>query len=124
VADDHDVCRTGLAELMRRAPDLDVVGVAADGQEAVELALEHRPDVVLMDIEMPRLDGVEATRLIAAGPDAPRVLVITSVGNRERIWEALAAGACGYLFKDSEPCDLLEAVRVAGRAPSPARSEA
>jgi len=124
VADDHGVCRTGLVELVQRAAGLTVVGVAADGQEAVELSAERRPDVVLMDIEMPRLNGIEATRLLVGGVHAPRVLVITSMANRERIREALAAGACGYLFKDAEPGDLIEAVRAAGDAASARRSEA
>jgi DNA-binding NarL/FixJ family response regulator len=123
VADDHGVCRAGLVELVGRAPGLTVVGVAADGQEAVELAAEHRPDVVLMDIEMPRLNGIEATRVLVGSAPATRVLVITSMANRERIREALAAGACGYLFKDAEPGDLLEAVRAAGGAPSAERSD-
>jgi DNA-binding NarL/FixJ family response regulator len=124
VADDHGVCRAGLVELMERAAGLTVVGVAADGQEAVELSAEQRPDVVLMDIEMPRLNGIEATRLLVGSAHAPRVLVITSMANRERIREALAAGACGYLFKDAEPGDLLEAVRAAGATATAARSEA
>ncbi len=124
VADDHGVCRAGLVELVQRAAGLTVVGVAVDGQEAVELAAEHRPDVVLMDIEMPRLNGIEATRQVVGSAHPPRVLVITSMANRERIREALAAGACGYLFKDAEPGDLLEAVRAAGIAATAGGSDA
>ncbi len=119
LADDHPVVRRGVAELLGAADDIEVVGAAVDGEEAVALAAEHRPDVVLMDISMPRLDGIDATRgVIAAWPDA-RVVALTSFDDRERILAVLDAGAVGYLLKDAEPEELLRGVRAAARGDSP-----
>jgi DNA-binding NarL/FixJ family response regulator len=119
LADDHDVVRRGLTALLEGAGDISVVGAAADGAEAVTLSLEHTPDVVLMDLSMPGVDGVEATRrVVAERPDA-RVVILTSFSDRERILDALDAGAVGYLLKDAEPDELLRGVRAAARGESP-----
>jgi DNA-binding NarL/FixJ family response regulator len=113
LVDDHRLVRAGLVGLVDAAADLEVCGQAADGEEAVAVALETRPDVVLMDLSMPVLDGVAATRRIVAELPATRVLVLTSFADLDRVQDALAAGAVGYLLKDSEPGALLAAVRSA-----------
>lgn len=119
VVDDHQLVRAGLVALLETAADLQVVGQAADGEEALRMARELRPEVVLMDLSMPVLDGVEATRrLVAERPDAC-VVVLTSFAEHERVTEALAAGAIGYLLKDSEPHDLIAAVRSAAQGHAP-----
>jgi len=119
LADDHPVVRCGLAELLGAADDIEVVGAATDGEEAVAQAAASEPDVVLMDISMPNLDGVAATRrLLRERPDA-RVVMLTSFSERERILDALDAGAIGYLLKDAEPDELLRGVRAAARGESP-----
>jgi DNA-binding NarL/FixJ family response regulator len=114
VADDQSLVRTGLRVLLNDEDDLEVVGEAVDGEQAVELALATAPDVVLMDIRMPRLDGLEATRRITADPALAdvRVLVLTTFEIDEYVFEALRAGASGFLLKDFEPVELLRAVRV------------
>jgi DNA-binding NarL/FixJ family response regulator len=128
LAEDHSLVRAGLEQLLSKAGDLEVVGVAADGVEAVALAALHAPDVVLMDLVMPNLDGIEATRRIQqAGPNPPAVLVLTSFSDRARIIGALQAGAAGYLLKEAEPDELFRGVRdaAAGRltlAPRAARA--
>jgi DNA-binding NarL/FixJ family response regulator len=119
IADDHAVVRRGLSGLLDNAADLTVVGVAEDGQTAVDLVREHRPDVVLMDLQMPGLDGVEATRIIADEDLGAEVLVLTSFSDSSRILAALDAGAVGYLLKDAEPRDLLDGVRAVARGESP-----
>ena len=119
LADDHTVVRDGLRQLLEQVEDLDVVAAAADGKQAVSLAAEHVPDVVLMDLEMPVLSGVEATRQIVAAEPATRVVVLTSFADRERILDALDAGAVGYLLKDAEPDELVRGVRAAARGESP-----
>jgi DNA-binding NarL/FixJ family response regulator len=116
LAEDHTVVRRGLEQLLADAADIEVVGSAADGAEAVELTAARRPDVVLMDLEMPRMDGVAATRAIAGGT---RVVVLTSFSDRERILAALDAGATGYLLKDAEPDELLRGIRAAAGGESP-----
>ena len=119
LADDHDVVRRGLTALLDGASGFAVVGAASDGEEAVALAAAHEPDVVLMDLSMPGVDGIEATRrLTAAQPDA-RVVVLTSFSDRERILDALDAGAVGYLLKDAEPDELLRGIEAAARGESP-----
>ncbi len=115
IADDQELVRTGFRLFLDGQPDLEVVGEAADGHEAVELCRTLRPDVVLMDIRMPRLDGVEATRRIVAQRDAPapKVVVLTTFDLDEYIFGALRAGASAFLLKDASRERLLEAIRVA-----------
>lgn len=119
LADDHAVVRRGLAGLIESTDDLVVVGVARDGSEAVDLVREHRPDVAVMDLQMPVLDGVEATRSIVAGETGTEVLVLTSFSDHARIDAALGAGAVGYLLKDAEPEVLLDGIRAVARGESP-----
>jgi DNA-binding NarL/FixJ family response regulator len=112
VADDQALVRSGFTVLLKSADDIEVVGEAADGAEAVELVTRERPDVMLMDIRMPEMDGLEATRRIMAGGDATRVLILTTFDLDEYVYEALRAGASGFLLKDTLPPELLAAVRV------------
>ncbi|WP_067170581.1 response regulator [Microtetraspora niveoalba] len=113
VADDHLVVRTGFAELLGTQPDFAVVGVAADGREAVRLCRELSPDVVLMDVRMPGMDGIEATRLLAgSAAGGPRVLILTTFDLDEYVYDALRAGASGFLLKDVTAEWLFDAVRV------------
>jgi DNA-binding NarL/FixJ family response regulator len=114
VADDQALVRGSFRILVDTAPDLTVVGEAATGAEAVELAGSERPDVVLMDIRMPDLDGIEATRRITSAPGTSgvRVLILTTFGIDEYVFAALRAGASGFLLKDTPPGDLLAAIRV------------
>jgi DNA-binding NarL/FixJ family response regulator len=113
IADDQAMVREGLSVLLNAQPDIEVAAEAADGQEAVRKAAEARPDVVLMDVRMPVLDGLEATRLIVSGGAAtPKVLVLTTFDLDEYVYEALRAGASGFLLKDASGRQLAEAVRV------------
>lgn len=113
IADDQQAVRAGFAALLETQADITVVGTAANGQEAVEQSREHRPDIVLMDIRMPVLDGIAATREICAAGDAgPRVLVLTTFDLDEYVYDALQAGASGFLLKDAPPDSLFEAVRI------------
>ena len=113
IADDQAMVREGLSVLLNAQPDIQVAGQAADGQEAVGKTAELRPDVVLMDVRMPVLNGLEATRLIVGGDEpAPRVLVLTTFDLDEYVYEALRAGASGFLLKDASARQLAEAVRV------------
>jgi DNA-binding NarL/FixJ family response regulator len=114
VADDQALVRSGFAVLLRSAEDIDVVGEAADGREAVALAERARPDVLLMDIRMPEMDGLEATRRITNNDatSSTRVLILTTFDLDEYVFDALRAGASGFLLKDTLPDDLLAAVRV------------
>ncbi len=112
VVDDQTLVREGLAELLRLAPGLEVVGVAADGLEAVELVERERPDVALMDLRMPRMDGVEATRRIRGGYPATQVIIITTYDDDESILRALRAGARGYLTKDSGSAEIRRAIEL------------
>ena len=128
VADDHAVVRDGLEQLVRSADDLEFVGGAGDGGEAVDRGVELEPDVVLMDLSMPGLDGIEATRRLVKRVPGVQVVVLTSFSDRGRILGALDAGAVGYLLKDATPEELLErdprgrARRVAARAEGRARA--
>jgi len=119
IADDHAVVRRGLEELLRREVDIEVVGTAADGREACELAERTTPDVMLMDLSMPLMDGIEATRTIVASTPTVHVIVLTSFADRSRILAALDAGATGYLLKDADPAEVAAAIRaaVAGGVP-------
>jgi DNA-binding NarL/FixJ family response regulator len=132
IADDQGMVRTGFATFLQAQPDIDVVGEAADGRQAIERAAELRPDVILMDVRMPVMDGLEATRQIVGGVErpisarrpadaheqpphrdqGPRVLILTTFDLDEHVYEALRAGASGFLLKDASATELAEAVRV------------
>ncbi|MFD4875962.1 response regulator [Streptomyces sp. NPDC058420] len=117
IADDQEMVRTGFRLILQLQPDIEVVGEAADGAECVELARRLRPDVCLVDIRMPKLDGLEVTRLLA-GPkavDPLRVVVVTTFDQDDYVYGALNGGACGFLLKDAGPGLLVEAVRAASR---------
>ena len=118
LAEDHAMVRRGLEQFLGGVEDLEVVGVAADGAEAIEVARAQRPDVVLMDLQMPGVDGVAATRAIVAEGTAA-VLVLTSFSDAERILGALDAGALGYLLKDAEPEEVVAGIRAVTRGESP-----
>jgi DNA-binding NarL/FixJ family response regulator len=115
IADDQAVVRAGLRRILEVDPALQVVGEVEDGLSAVDAAARLRPDLILMDIRMPRLDGLEATRRIVGEDEAPRVLILTTFGLDEYVYEALCAGASGFLLKDAPAEDLLDAVRVIAR---------
>jgi DNA-binding NarL/FixJ family response regulator len=112
IADDQELVRAGFRVLVDSAADLSVVAEAADGTAAVAAAAASQPDVALMDIRMPRLDGIEATRRILAASPATRIIMLTTFGADEYVYRALRAGASGFLLKDLPPADLLNAVRV------------
>ena len=118
IADDHPVVRDGLAAMLGTQPDFDVVATAANGQEAVRLAAELRPDVVLLDLAMPELDGVEALARLRAASPAVRALVFTAFDTDERILSALRAGAQGYLLKGAPRDELFRAIRVVSQGGS------
>jgi len=119
LADDHGVIRDGLGRLIAALDDVELVAVAADGAEAVQRCAELAPDVVLMDLDMPVLDGIEATRRIVAAGSGAAVLVLTSFSDRPRIMGALEAGACGYLLKDVDAGAVADAIRAAARGEAP-----
>ena len=112
VADDQQVVRAGFAALLDTQPDFGVVGTACDGAEAVRICRELRPDVVLMDVRMPGVDGIAATRQLAVGPSGPRILILTTFDLDEYVYDALRAGASGFLLKDVTAERLFDAVRV------------
>ena len=115
IADDHTIVRSGLRLLLEAEPDIDVVGEALEGREALNLVEKHLPDVVLMDIAMPGMDGLEATRQIKDSWPQVKVLVLTMHRSDEYFFEMLKAGASGYILKGAETSDLIHAVRVVGR---------
>ena len=112
IVDDHEVVRDGLSVMMERQDDFEVVGEATNGQEAVDKALSLRPDVILMDLRMPEMDGVEAMRRIRAEQEDAKFLVLTTYDSDEYIFDAIEAGAKGYLLKDASREDLFRAVRT------------
>jgi DNA-binding NarL/FixJ family response regulator len=114
IVDDQAVVRLGFRALLESQTDMDVVAVAGDGREAVRLARQSSPDVVLMDVRMPVMGGIEATALLQQLPAPPRVLVLTTFDLDEYVYDALRAGASGFLFKDATPEQILEGVRVIG----------
>jgi DNA-binding NarL/FixJ family response regulator len=112
LVDDQELFRAGIQIIIDAQPDMTVVGSARDGREAVELARSSQPDIVLMDMRMPEMDGVEATKVICAGHDAPRVIVLTTFNLDERAAEAIRGGASGFLLKDTGPTQLCDAIRT------------
>jgi DNA-binding NarL/FixJ family response regulator len=114
LADDQALVRAGFRALLDAEPDIDVVGEAADGDEAVRLATKHKPDIVLMDIRMPVLDGLAATQQIASSSECSgvRIVILTTFELDEYVFEAIRSGAAGFLVKDTKPADLIDAVRV------------
>jgi DNA-binding NarL/FixJ family response regulator len=119
IADDHRVVRVGLEQLLATFEDVEVVGVAEGGRRAVEVCVEQRPDVLLLDLSMPDLDGVGVSRRLATDAPGTRIVVFTSFSDRERIVEALDAGAIGYLLKDAEPEEIHAAILAASRGEAP-----
>ncbi len=115
ITDDHAIVRKGIRALLATEPDIEVVGEAGDGAEAVAQAQALKPDVVLMDLVMPRMDGIEATRTITGLLKDTRILVLTSFSADEKVFPAIKAGALGYLLKDSGPFDLLQGIRQVHR---------
>ncbi len=111
IVDDDALVRAGLVMILGGASDIVVVGEASDGREGIRAAREHSPDVVLMDIRMPHVDGLEATEVIAAGPTPPRIIVLTTFDADQDIARALGAGASGFLLKDTAPAAIIEAIR-------------
>jgi len=119
IADDHQVVRSGLEQLIGTFEDVELVGVACDGEEAVRICEETHPDITLMDLVMPNLDGIEATHRIRASLPETQVVAFTSFSDRERILRALDAGAIGYLLKDAEPGELHRGILAAARGEAP-----
>jgi NarL family two-component system response regulator LiaR len=113
IVDDHEMVRIGLAAYLKTQPDFEVVAEAADGKDAVQLSREIKPDVVLMDLVMSGMDGIAATREICRMPDAPKVIVLTSFIDDEKVYPALEAGAFSYLLKTSKAQEIAEAIRLA-----------
>lgn len=124
LVDDHAMVRQGLQQLLAGVEDIEVVGTAGSGREAITMVRDAAPDVVLMDLQMPDLDGVGATRAIVAADDSVQVVVLTSFSDRDRIVAALDAGAVGYLLKDADPEDLIAGIRAAARGESPLHPKA
>jgi DNA-binding NarL/FixJ family response regulator len=119
IADDHRVVRVGLEQLLGTFDDVELIGAAAGGEEAATLCAAARPDVLLLDLAMPDLDGIAVTRRVAAEAPATRVVLFTSFSDREGIVAALDAGAVGYLLKDAEPQEIHSAIRAAARGEAP-----
>ncbi len=119
IADDHGLVRAGLTELIGTFDGVEVIGSASGGAEAIAMVAEHRPDIVLMDLEMPGVDGIAATTEIHKQSPETRVVILTSFSDRDRILKALDAGAIGYLLKDAEPGELARGIAAAARGESP-----
>jgi DNA-binding NarL/FixJ family response regulator len=119
LVDDHAIVRTGLTQLFSTVADIEVVAEAGDGAEAVSQMAAKLPQVILMDLAMPGMDGIEATRQIMAGWPSTRVVGLTSYSDRKRVLAMLDAGACGYLLKESDPLDLVRGIRAAAAGESP-----
>jgi DNA-binding NarL/FixJ family response regulator len=119
IVDDHAVVRAGIEQVIALAEDIELAGSATDGTDAVDLVTRHEPDVVLMDLSMPGLDGIAATKQVLTSRPETQILVLTSFSDRDRILQALDAGACGYLLKDAEPDELLRAIRACARGEAP-----
>jgi NarL family two-component system response regulator LiaR len=115
VCDDHEVVREGLSTFLASQDDIEIAGQAANGEEAVEMALELQPDVILMDVMMPLVDGIEAIRRIMAEFYSAKIIVLSSFADDEQVFPAIRAGAVGYLMKDVSPTDLAKAIRMAVR---------
>jgi len=124
IVDDHPLVRRGLSSLLSGAPDIDVIGAASDGEEAVARVLEERPDVVLMDVSMPGISGMEAARRVLAAVPETRVVMLTSFSQRDVVVESFDAGAVGYLLKDAEPQELINGIRAAARGDAPVSPKA
>jgi len=119
IADDQRLMREGLATLLALADDIDIVAQAGDGAEAIELAKQHQPDVILMDIQMPHINGVEATKAIRSILPAAQIIILTTFDDDEYLLAGLRAGACGYLLKDMPSEQLAGAIRAAAKGQSP-----
>jgi DNA-binding NarL/FixJ family response regulator len=119
IVDDHPLVRHALTQLLGGLEDVEIVGVAANGREALAMALKTSPDVVLMDLEMPELDGIAATEAIKRAGASGNIVVLTTFSDRDRIVRALDCGALGYLLKDAEPEEIIRGVRAASRGESP-----
>jgi NarL family two-component system response regulator LiaR len=115
VVDDHEIVRRGIRALLATEPDIEVLGEAEDGRQALSMADQFVPDVILMDLVMPEMDGIEATRAIRARQPDCEILVLTSFGSDDKIFPAIKAGALGYLLKDTSPAELVQAIRQAAR---------
>jgi DNA-binding NarL/FixJ family response regulator len=124
LVDDHAMVRLGLEQLLAGTDGIDVVGSASNGAEAITIVRQTTPDVVLMDLQMPDIDGVTATRRIVVADSTVQVVVLTSFSDSERIVAALDSGAVGYLLKDADPEDLIEGIRAAARGESPLHPKA
>ncbi len=112
IVDDETLIRSGLHLMLESQADLTVIAEAADGVAAVDLAATHHPDVILMDIQMPQMSGIEATQKITDGDNPPKVVMLTTFGDDENVYQGLRAGASGFLLKDSRPEDVIRAIRV------------
>ena len=119
IVDDHPLVRRGLTSLLNGVADISVVGAAADGEEAVAYVAEERPDIVLMDISMPGMDGFEALRRLLKAVPGTRVVMLTSFSDHDLVIEAIDTGAIGFLLKDADPSDLINGIRAAARGDSP-----
>jgi DNA-binding NarL/FixJ family response regulator len=123
LVDDQDLVRAGLRMLCEAAPDIEVIGEARNGSEALRLAAEHRPDVILMDLHMPVMDGTTTTRLILQNHPATRIVILTTFDDDEHLYPAITAGATGFLTKDADPDELLNGIRRAAHGDNPYSTE-